>query len=188
MYSQVRRFSVHEYYAMAEAGILNPDERLELIDGQIVRMSPQNPPHASTTARTADYLREILRGKAQIRSQLPVRLHVRSEPEPDVAVVRIDRQGYANEHPSPADIFWLIEVSDATLRFDLSRKKAEYARAGIAEYWTIDLKLEQLRVFRHPRGASYQEESILDKSAIVNPLAFPEVKIHVSRFFLPEDI
>lgn len=183
--AELRRFNVQEYHAMADAGIFHPSECLELIDGQIVTMSPQKPPHASTTARVGDYLRDLFIGVAKIRSQLPVQLHDFSEPEPDVAVVRIDRRDYADGHPTPADIFLIVEVSDATLNFDLDIKKLDYARSGIAEYWVVDVNGEEVIVFRRPVGDRYSEEIVLGKTAVLSPSAFPTLEVLVSRFFPP---
>ena len=180
-----RRFSVQEYHQMADMGIFQPTERLELIDGQIVTMSPQNPPHASTTARAGDYLRELIAGLAKIRSQLPVQLHDFSEPEPDIAIVRSDRRDYADRHPTLSDIFLIVEVSDATLDFDIGEKKLDYARSGIADYWVIDINGERLFVFRNPAFSQYQTEMTLGLDAIISPLAFPSLEVLVARFFPP---
>lgn len=180
-----RRFSVQEYHQMADMGIFHPTERLELINGTIVTMSPQNPPHASTTARVGDYLRELTTGIAKIRSQLPVRLHDFSEPEPDVAVVRSDRRDYADRHPTPADIFLIVEVSDATLDFDIDEKKLDYARSEISDYWVVDINGEQLFVFRNPVNSEYQTAITLGLDAVISPLAFPNIEVLVARFFPP---
>ena len=182
---KLRRFSVQEYHAMAEAGVFYPNERLELIDGRIITMSPQKPLHASTTKRVGDYLRNLFVGIADIRSQLPVQLHDFSEPEPDVAVVRIDRRDYADRHPTVADIFLIVEISDSTLKFDLEEKVLDYARAGITECWVVDVKAEQLFGFRQPVDSFYQQSVIWQKDAVVSPLAFPQLELSVARFFLP---
>jgi Uma2 family endonuclease len=182
-----RRFSVREYHQMADLGIFQPTERLELINGQIITMSPQNPPHAATTSRVGDCLRELVAGTAKIRSQLPVLLHNFSEPEPDVAVVRIERRDYADRHPTPADIFLIVEVSDATLDFDIGEKKLDYARSEIADYWVVDINGEQLFVFRNPVSGQYQEEITLGLDAVISPLAFPDTQVLVARFFPPND-
>lgn len=172
---------------MAEMGIFHPTERLELIDGKIVTMSPQNPPHASTTARVGDYLRELAIGAAKIRSQLPVRLHDFSEPEPDVAVVRSDRRDYADRHPTPSDIYLIVEVSDATLDFDIGEKKLDYARSDIAEYWVVDVNGDRVLVFRNPQEGEYQEEFVLGLDAVISPLAFPNLQVSVAKFFPPTE-
>lgn len=178
-----RRFSVQEYHQMADMGIFHPTERLELLDGQIVTMSPQNPPHASTTARVGDYLRELATGVAKIRSQLPVRLHDFSEPEPDIAVVRSDRRDYADRHPAPSDIYLIVEVSDATLNFDINEKKLDYARSEITEYWVVDVNGNRILVFRNPVNGQYQEEIVLGLEAVISPLVFPNLQVSIASFF-----
>ena len=182
-----RRFSVQEYHQMAEMGIFHPTERLELIDGRIITISPQNPPHASTTARVGDYLRELTTGVAKIRSQLPVRLHDFSEPEPDVALVRSDRRDYADRHPTASDIYLIVEVSDATLDFDIGEKKLDYARSDIAEYWVVDVNGNRVLVFRHPAQGEYQEEFVFGLDTVISPLAFPSLQVLVARFFPPTE-
>ena len=172
---------------MAEMGIFHPTERLELIDGRIVTMSPQNPPHASTTARVGDDLRELTRGVAKIRSQLPVRLHDFSEPEPDVELVRSDRRDYADRHPTPSDIYLIVEVSDATFDFDIGEKKLEYTRSDIAESWVVDVNGNRVLVFGHPAEGEYQEEFVFGLDAVISPLAFPSLQVLVARFFLPTE-
>jgi Uma2 family endonuclease len=182
--TDVRLWTVNEYRRMTETGILDPDERVELIDGQIVSMSPKNPPHAATNLCAADYLRNLLAGLALIRIQDPVTLNANSEPEPDIAVVQIDPRLYQDFHPAPCNILLLVEVADTTLETDRNRKARAYAKAGIADYWILDVNSRrQVYVFREPVGENYRQETIFDEDGILSMLAFPEKEIQVGRLF-----
>lgn len=179
----IRLWSVDDYHRMIEAEILTSRDRVELLEGQIIQMSPQQPPHAATTQRASDCLRDLLTGKATIRVQLPVTLPPNSEPEPDVAVVRIDSDEYQESHPTPNDIFLLVEVADTTLYTDRKQKALAYAKAGIAEYWVLNVSKRQAYVFREPVGESYQQETLLNEDAILSPLAFPEIAVPIHQLF-----
>jgi Uma2 family endonuclease len=123
---------------MYDAGLFR-EERVELLDGEIIAMSPQNNPHASTVARITNLLIPSIGRKFSVRVQLPIHLDEWSEPEPDFAVCVHDPDDYASGHPEPAAILLLIEVADASLAFDRKRKRAAYARAGIPDYWIVNL-------------------------------------------------
>lgn len=179
---QTRLWTVAEYHRMIEAGILTSADRVELLEGQIVQMSPQRPPHSATTQRTSDYLKAQLQGIAYVRMQLPITLS-RSEPEPDVAIVALDANDYEDRHPTPSDIFLLIEVAYTTLETDREEKAPIYARENILEYWILDVCDRRVYVFRNPIKGCYELEIIFDETASINPLAFPDLEISVSAFF-----
>lgn len=181
--TDVRLWTVNEYRRMTETGILDPDERVELIDGQIVSMSAKNPPHAATNLCAADYLRNLLTGLALIRIQDPVTLSANSEPEPDIAVVQIDPRMYQDFHPAPANILLLVEIADTTLKTDRQRKGHAYAKAGIADYWILDVNTRQVYVFREPVAGNYRQETIFDEDGILSMLAFPEIEVQLGRLF-----
>jgi Uma2 family endonuclease len=123
-----RRFSVHEYHQMAAAGILNEDDPVELIEGEIVEMPPMGSPHAACISRLTQILVTQAGNLADVRVQLPVRLDERSEPEPDLALVKPRADSYASAHPGPDDVLSVIEVADTTLHYDRSVKGPLYAR------------------------------------------------------------
>ncbi|MES1022937.1 Uma2 family endonuclease [Gloeocapsa sp. BRSZ] len=181
--TQTRLFTVQEYHKMADLGILHPDERVELIEGQILTMAAKNPPHSAITKRTADTLRDLLTKKADIRVQEPIYIDNRSEPEPDIAVVKIDSRDYINRHPIPNDVFLVIEVADRTLSYDCNKKAALYADAGIPEYWVIDVKNEKVIIFREPKSKTYQHKSIQDKHTIFNLITFSDIYLEVDKIF-----
>lgn len=178
-----RLWTVDEYHRMAETGILGAEERVELIDGQIVPMSPKNPPHSAITQRASNYLREILTGLAFIRVQEPIHISLHSEPEPDVALVLIDPNDYDDHHPEPAEVFLVIEVADSTLKYDLKKKAATYAKAKIVEYWVVDVNNKRVFVKRNPGEKTYHRETVLERDATTSLLAFPDVNVSIERFF-----
>lgn len=180
----LKRWSVEEYHRLIAAGILTSNNHVELLDGQIVEMAPQDPPHASTTDEGSDYLKGLFAGRAKVRTQLPITISSSSEPEPDIAVVRIDPNRYRNRHPSPEDIFLIIEIADSTLSYDRNRKAKIYAKAGISEYWIVNLNQQQVIVLRDPLGEDYQTERILEATETIAPLAFPEIAIKLQNMLL----
>lgn len=183
--TNVRLWTVDQYHCMLATGILDSNDRVELLEGQIVPISPQQPPHASTSQRTARYLDRLLDGIAYIRTQLPITLRPKSEPEPDIAVVRIDPREYSDRHPGPDDIFLIIEISDRTLLKDRKQKAKAYASAGIVDYWILDVDKRQARIYRNPGKNGYNSERILTPDDSLIPLAFPTLDIPLSQLFLP---
>lgn len=175
----VRRLSVQDYHQMAESGILQPDERIELLEGQIIQMAAKGTAHSAAVTRIERLLRNRLGERVLLRFQDPVRLNDYSEPEPDVAVVQPNTLFYEDHHPIPSEVFLLIEVSDTTLKFDREVKSPAYARSGIAEYWVLDVKARKLHVYRVPGADGYQSEAILSEELTVAPLAFPDCVITV---------
>jgi Uma2 family endonuclease len=172
------KWSVEEYHHMVSTGIFK-DRRLELLAGDIVEMSPESPQHYYQAQSNVNYLQSLLKNKAHVRFNGPITLSD-SEPEPDLAIVKSPQERYIDHHPHQEEIFWLIEVSQSTLNYDLTDKKSTYARNNIKEYWVIDLKNSQLYVFRNPSGENYQFESIFTKGTLT-PLAFPDVEIAVDK-------
>ena len=129
----------------------------------------------------ADYLRQMLVGKAWIREAHPIILS-NSEPEPDIAIVKLPRSKYFQNHPTPQDIFWLIEIADTTLAYDLSKKKEIYALENIQEYWVLNIKKQELTVFTQPENGTYHVQLKLS-AGIVKPIAFQDLEISVAKLF-----
>ena len=134
-----RRFTVDEYYAMARAGILSERDRVELIDGEIVTMTPIGPVHAAAVARATHALMRSAGERAIVWVQNPIRLDAFSEPQPDLVLLRPREDFYRAAHPGPADVLLVIEIADSSLRYDRDVKASLYARHGIVEYWLVDL-------------------------------------------------
>jgi Uma2 family endonuclease len=152
-----RRFTVHEYHRMAEAGILHEDDQLELIEGEIVEMTPIGSRHAACVIALDDELpRGLGRGTVVISVRNPVRLGDDLEPEPDVAMLRLRGDGYRRSLPTPEDVLLLIEVSDTSLSYDRNVKLPLYARARIPEVWIVDLANETIERHTEPAEEGYR--------------------------------
>ncbi|PMB39342.1 hypothetical protein CEN41_21785 [Fischerella thermalis CCMEE 5330] len=174
------KWSVDDYHRMIEAGILH-GRHVELLEGEIVEMSPETPIHYITAKRGAKYLEELLAGRADVRFNGPVTLSD-SEPEPDIAIVRLPESAYTDRHPAPIDIFWIIEVAKTSLKKDLEVKASVYARAGIQEYWILSLSTKKVIVFREPQDGKYLKEQTISEGKII-PLAFSDIEVSVEKLF-----
>ena len=184
--SSLRSWTVDEYYQMAKTGILHPDEKVELIAGQILRnMTPQGSFHAAAITRTNRLLNQPTQPRFLVRSQLPIHLDNRSEPEPDVAMVKRDRLDYDDRHPKAEDVYLIIEIADSTLKTDLTLKKQIYAEANIADYWVLDLTKRQLYVYRQPTSEGYQQEQILSEQDNISPLFFSDLQFKIGEMLRP---
>ncbi len=166
---------------MAESGILQPDERIELLEGQIIQMAAKGTAHSASVSRIEQVLRNRLGNRVLLRFQDPIRLNDYSEPEPDIAVVQPSPNFYEDHHPTPSEVFLLIEVSDTTLKFDRETKAPAYGCSGIAEYWVLDVVARKLHVYRSPSSSGYQSETILSEELTIAPLAFPECVIAIEE-------
>lgn len=181
--TKVRLWNVDEYHQMLKTGIIKADERVELIEGQVIAMSAKNPPHAATTLCASDYLKRLLAEVALVRVQDPIQLSQYSEPEPDIAVVRIEPRKYVDHHPAPDEVYLLIEVADTTLETDRKQKAPLYAKAGIIEYWILDVNQRQVYLFREPSLAGYNQQLILEEDVSISLVAFPEITVEFSQMF-----
>ncbi|MEG3923890.1 MULTISPECIES: Uma2 family endonuclease [unclassified Microcoleus] len=181
----IRLLTVQEYHRMAEMGILEEDERVELLAGQIVKMAAKGTAHSAAVTRTDKLLNNRLGQRILVRLQDPVRLNDYSEPEPDIAVVVPDPLYYEDHHPTPSEIYLIIEVADRTLRTDLGLKATIYARSGIADYWVLDVNNRQLHVFREPSQDGYQSIVVLEDDASISPLQFPDFYFMVGEMLRP---
>jgi Uma2 family endonuclease len=175
------KWSLEDYHQMIDTGLLD-DRKVELLCGEIIEMSPEGTAHTSYCDETGEYLRRILGTRARVREAHPITLPNNSEPEPDIAVVKVSPTLYRDRHPQVSDIFWLIEISNSTLIKDLGMKKDIYADAGIPEYWVMNLQESVLVVFRDLTESGYQSETRLN-SGTISPLAFLDVSIDVERLF-----
>jgi len=177
---QVRRFTAKEYHRMMDAGVLRPDERTELLDGQIIKMAPVGDPHVILVNLLTRLLVVALGLRAIVSVQNPIRLSPRSEPQPDVVLLRAEPGDPDAGRPLLKHVLLLIEVSDTTFRYDRYTKLPRYAERGVPEVWIFDLKAKQLHVFRVPEGESYRDEQVLTEGS-VSPLAFPNVTLDVAE-------
>ena len=174
-----RRFTVDEYYAMVDVGILTEGDRVELVHGEIIEMAPIGSRHLSCVIRLDRRLNSLLGDRAIVSAQNPVRMDDYSEPEPDLALLRWRDDIYASHRPASGDVLLLIEVSDTTLLYDRNVKLSLYARTGIPEVWIIDLHSRQLEVFTHPSSEGYASSRTLSSGDSVSPSAFADISLAV---------
>lgn len=172
------KWSVADYQRMRDLGILDR-RRCELIHGDIWDMAPEGEFHRFVNHRGVNYLREMMKGKAEVFEAHPITL-TDSEPQPDIAVVHLPDTRYLKHHPYPEDIYWLVEIADTTLAYDLGIKRKLYASAGIAEYWVIDVAKRQMTVFRDLQNDDFLSQNTVS-DGIIYPVAFPDVAIEVNK-------
>lgn len=149
------RFTVDEFGRMGEAGIFTEDDRVELIDGEILAMTPIGALHAGLVSRLAELLVTRLAGRAYVGIQNPVRLDAHTEPQPDLVVARRRKAFYTDRHPNPRDILLVVEVADSSLRCDSTEKALRYGRAGIPEMWLVDADAAAVTVHADPGPDGY---------------------------------
>jgi Uma2 family endonuclease len=175
----IAKWTIDEYHRMIESGILS-DRKVELLNGEIVEISPEGVPHAYCSHEAGEYLAELLGERAKIRHAKPITLPNNSEPEPDIAIVQRLGREYREHHPYPENIFWLIEYANTSLEKDLEIKSKIYAQAGILEYWVVNLKKLHLVVFRDILDGEYATKQTLTTGTI-QPLAFPDLAVAVEQ-------
>jgi Uma2 family endonuclease len=174
------RLTVEEYYRMAEVGLLAPDARVELIEGEIIDMAPIGSGHAAIVNRLNRLLVQAVGDQAIVSVQSPIRLSLRSGPQPDLALLKPRADFYSRDHPGPADVLLAIEVSDTTLRYDRGIKMPLYARHGIPEVWIIDVENGLLHFFRSPSGDSYTAVSSAERPGMTRLSLPAEVTVDLS--------
>lgn len=174
-----RRFTVDEYYRMGAAGILKPEDRVELIEGEIVQMSPIGSRHAGMVAFMTRLFVHAVGDRAIVQVQNPVRIGDHSEPEPDLMLLKPRSDFYTSAHPRPSDVFLLIEVADTSAESDREVKVPLYARAGIGEFWLVSLDQKQIEVYRDPQGDAYASTRIHSLGSSVSPQAFQDIRVSI---------
>ena len=174
------RWTVDDYHRMAEVGLLDPDARVELIDGEIVEMAPIGDAHIAISNRLTRLLVLAVGDRGIVSAGNPVRLNQLSEPQPDFSVLR-PRTDYEARRPHSEDVMLAVEVSDTTLRTDRRVKRPLYARAGFPEYWIVDLEARQIEVHRSPTGDTYASVERKGPGDVMTIEALPGVTIAVSR-------
>ena len=175
-----RRFTLDEYHRMVEAGILNEDDRVELIRGEIVQMAPIGKDHAACVARLAHVLLGRLYGRVVLWPQNPVVILPDSEPQPDIVLLAWRDDFYRQRLPQAADVALVVEVAETSLRYDRRVKGPLYAEAGVRDYWIVDLDGDAIDVCRDPATGGFERTERLTRGAEIAPLAFPDVLLAVS--------
>jgi len=175
-----RLFTVDEYLQMGCSGIFTEDDRVELIEGEIIRMSPiGNRHYACVNCLTMLFCRYLDR-KAVVHVQNPIDLDKYSEPQPDIVLLKHRSDFYKGKRPQPEDVLLVVEVADSTLDFDRYVKVPLYARHGITEVWIVDLEKQQLEVHRNPTLQGYENVELFQPGQSLSPQAFPEIQLAVS--------
>jgi Uma2 family endonuclease len=178
-----RLFTVEEYHRMAAAGVLREDDRVELIEGEIVEMSPIGNAHAVVVKRLNRWFHRNTGDRTLVGVQDPIRVGDHSEPQPDVMLLRPQKDDYAGGHPGPEDVFLAVEVADTSLTYDHDIKIPFYARAGIAEAWLVDIPGKVIEVHRTPGPDGYADVRRVPAGQSVSPLSFPDATLPVDELF-----
>jgi Uma2 family endonuclease len=177
------RITVHEYYRMAEIGLLAPDARVELIEGEIIDMAPIGTEHSSVVDRLTYLLVRAVSDRAIVRIQNPSRLSQITEPEPDVAVLAQRDDFYRHAHPNGGEVLLLIEVSESSLRYDRDVKVPLYARYGVAEVWIVDLQHRCVLTYSSPADGQYRVRGTLANLEAARLAALPGIALDLSKLF-----
>jgi Uma2 family endonuclease len=169
------------YHQAVKTGIFD-NQPIELLEGELIQMSPEGEPHANRMRELARFLTRKLGDRAVVSEAHPVTLSPTSEPEPDIAIIEDLGREYDTHHPYPNNIFLIIEFSHSSLEQDLGQKRQIYAVAGIREYWVVNLKASQVHLYRQPEVGDYQYSEIM-QSGQIYPQAFPDISVDVSLLF-----
>jgi Uma2 family endonuclease len=174
---QNRAFTVGEYYRMAEADILTEEDRVELVAGQIVAMSPIGSRHAACVKRLNLLMGKMVGDSMLIGIQDPIALDAYSAPEPDLVLLRPRADFYAEAHPSAADVLLAVEVADTSADYDREVKLPLYAQAGLPEVWLIDLQKSCIEVYSRPQGSAYQQRIEVTADATLTSPTIPPLAL-----------
>jgi Uma2 family endonuclease len=177
------RFSVEEFHKLGEVGIFRPRDRVELLDGEIIVMSPIGIRHVQAVSWINECFVEQARRRYLVSPGNPVWLHEFSEPQPDMMLVPRVRK--MEHHPRPHDVFLLVEVSDSSLTYDRDRKLKAYASAAVREYWIVNLQQDVIEVFREPSDGKYNVALTFIAGQTLSPLAFADVTVSVAEIIPP---
>ncbi len=174
-------FSVVEYHKMIEAGVFHEDDRIELLGGEIVAMSPIGSRHAACVRRLIQLFTERLGKRVIVGAQDPIELSDESESQPDLTLLKPRPDFYSSAHPKPSDIYLLVEVADTTASYDRRVKLPFYARAGIPEVWLIDLEAQQVEVYREPSAQDYRQMQIVERGQSLKIQIFSDVTLNTNE-------
>ena len=175
-----RPFTLTEYYKLLESGVLTEDDRVELIDGEIINMSPIGPRHTASVKRLIAFLSRKISRFALIGAQDPIHLNQYSAPQPDISILKPRDDFYASGHPEPADILVAIEVADSSVDYDRQVKFPRYAQAGIPEAWLVDLVNDRIEIYALPNEGVYQEIRIVLRHQNIVSRTLPQLKLKAS--------
>ena len=178
------KFDVEQYQLMGKAGIFQPEAHIELIEGEIVIMTPIGLKHSVTINRTSHFLHKNIQSNGIISIQNSIRLPDYSEPQPDIVILKPRDDFYEHKFPQAEDVLLLIEVADSSLKYDQMTKLTLYAKYGILEYWIANLERNVLEVYRQPQNQNYFKQSIIDTDSVsFCPIAFPEISMTLKNIY-----
>jgi Uma2 family endonuclease len=180
---QRRKLSVDDFHRMGEAGILGEDDRIELIDGELIEMAPIGVLHAAIVNELAGILITAVGRGGIVSIQNPLALPPHNEPQPDISLLKHRPDKYRTSLPSAEDVLLVIEVADTTLRYDRDIKAPLYARHGIPEVWVVDLQRESVTVYRQPGPEGYREITTAASAAVLTPLWLPNVQLDLAQLW-----
>lgn len=169
------------YHQMIEKGVLTENDKIELLEGEFIKMSAIGPRHLSSVARLVRYLVPQILDTAVVSPQGPVELGQFSEPEPDIAILKFRPDFYGDGIPKAEDALLVIEVADTTLAKDRGPKLKAYARTGIAEFWILNLQDDLIEVYTNPKGDTYQTVRLVRRDESLSPLALPAVSLQADE-------
>jgi Uma2 family endonuclease len=175
------QFTVDDYHAMVVAGALKEDDRVELIEGEIVDMTPIGLRHAAAVNILTRWLVTGCGSRAIVQVQGPIQIGLRSEPQPDLVALRPEDDFYRNKAATPDDVLLLIEVSDGSLLYDRAVKLPLYARAGVREVWIVDLVRDEVEGHREPTPTGFAHAERRGRGARIEPAAFPDLALPVDQ-------
>lgn len=175
-----RPFTLTEYYKLLESGVLTEDDRVELIDGELINMSPIGPRHTASVKRLIEFLSQNVLKFAMIGAQDPIHLNSYSAPQPDISLLKRKADFYASGHPEPADILVAIEVADSSVDYDRQVKFPRYAQSGIPEAWLVDLVNDRIEIYALPNEGVYQEIRIVLRHQNIVSRILPQLKLKAS--------
>lgn len=178
---QRRLFSVEEYHCMAKTGIFAPGERVELVRGEIIQMTPIGDHHSGTVDFTAALLNRLLDRQAVVRVQNPLRQGGKSEFQPDIALLHYREDYYRRQTPTEKEVYWLIEVSDSSLNYDKKIKIPHYAESHIPELWIVNLMDDRIEVYKQPESGKYTRAYTWKRGDSLSPASFPHVHVKVDE-------
>ncbi|MGI6456557.1 MAG: Uma2 family endonuclease [bacterium] len=174
-----QKITVEEFHKLGEMGYFYPDARVELIEGELIHMTPIGMRHAATVSFLTDFFLSKLRGRIILSPQNGLILNQKTEPQPDIVLLKYQSDYYRSRIPAADDVYLVVEVSDTTISYDRNTKVPLYAKAGVPEVWIINLNNDQVELYREPQMEGYQSRTVCRRGEAVSPLAFPEIVLAV---------
>ncbi len=181
----LRLLTTAEYEQMIAAGIFNEDDRVELLEGVIIEMSPKSALHAALTEEANDYFKNSLKARAVVRSQNPILLSDLSEPEPDIVIARPPKERYYSQHPEPPDVLLVMEIAESSIRLDRNAKSRLYAGAGIVQYLILNVNRMEIEDYREPSADGYRSKQTYTTGQSFDLVSFPGLTVKVSDLLPP---